>query len=63
MLFKKYKSNKSIDELSKKSNQGIQTASALNQKNSVLSGSGQEPYIIGASFALKENKESKLYKP
>ena len=60
LLFKKYKSNKSIDELSKKSNQGIQTASALNQKNSVLSGSGQEPYIIGASFALKENKESKL---
>ena len=60
LLLKKYKSIKSIEELSKKSNQEIQTASALNQKNSVLSGSGQEPYIIGASFALKENEESNL---
>jgi peptidyl-prolyl cis-trans isomerase D len=60
LLLKKYKSIKSIEELSKKSNQVIQTASALNQKNSVLSGSGQEPYIIGASFALKENEESSL---
>ena len=60
LLLKKYKSIKSIEELSKKSNQEIQTASALNQKNSVLSGAGQEPYIIGASFALKENEESNL---
>ena len=60
LLLKKYKSIKSIEELSKKSNQEIQTASALNQKNSVLSGSGKEPYIIGASFALKENEESNL---
>lgn len=60
LLLKKYKSTKSIEELSKKSYQEIQTASALNQKNSVLSGSGKEPYIIGASFALSENKESNL---
>ena len=60
LLIKKYNSTESIEDLSKKSNQEIQNASALNQNNSVLSGSGIEPYIIGASFALKENEESKL---
>ena len=60
LLIKKYNRTESIEDLSKKSNQEIQNASALNQNNSVLSGSGIEPYIIGASFALKENEESKL---
>ena len=60
LLLKKYNSIESIEDLSKKSNQEIQNASALNQNNSVLSGSGKEPYIIGASFALKENEESNL---
>ncbi len=60
ILLKKYSRIESIDDLSKKSNQEIQNASALNQNNSVLSGAGKEPYIIGASFALDENEESNL---
>ena len=60
MLLKKYSRIESIDDLSKKSNQEIQNASAINQNNSILSGAGKEPYIIGASFALDENEESNL---
>ena len=60
ILLNKYSRIQSIDDLSKKSNQEIQNASALYQNNSVLSGAGKEPYIIGASFALDENEESNL---
>ena len=38
----------------------IETASALTQKNTVLVGSGEEPYIIGAAFSMDLNQPSKL---
>tara|TARA_B110000003_G_scaffold43397_2_gene40861 strand:- start:409 stop:2526 length:2118 start_codon:yes stop_codon:yes gene_type:complete len=56
----KYKSSSSLEKLSDDSSTEIQSASALNQLNAVLVGSGREPYVIGAAFSLDSNQTSDL---
>ncbi len=56
----KYSEIKTLDELSESLDKEIQTASALTQNNTVLVGSGEEPYIIGAAFSMDLNQPSKL---
>ncbi|MBN09707.1 MAG: peptidylprolyl isomerase [Flavobacteriaceae bacterium] len=60
LIEKKYKNFKNLELLSEASNQEIQSASALTQINAVIAGAGQEPYIIGAAFALDINQTSEL---
>ncbi len=52
----------SLDSLASKNNLEINTALAITKKNAVLVGAGKEPYIIGAAFALEENKISPFLK-
>ena len=40
----------------------IENASAINQKNPTLVGAGNEPYVVGASFALEEGQTSDFIK-
>ncbi len=56
----KYSEIKTLDEFSESLDKEIQTASALTQNNTVLVGSGEEPYIIGAAFSMDLNQPSKL---
>ena len=37
-------------------------ASAINQKNPTLVGAGDEPYVVGAAFALEEGQTSDFIK-
>jgi len=60
LLNDKYTELSSLEELSQKSNNEIQSASALTQLNAVLAGAGQEPYVIGAAFSLNNNQTSDL---
>jgi hypothetical protein len=46
--------------LAEDENLTIETASAINQKNPTLVGAGNEPYVVGAAFALSEGSESEL---
>ena len=39
----------------------IDTALAVTQKNGTLVGAGNEPYIIGAAFALKKEETSDFF--
>ena len=55
-----YSEIKTLDEFSQLLNKEIETASALTQNNTVLVGSGEEPYIIGAAFSMDLNQPSEL---
>ena len=57
---KEYAAFKTVQELSEKIDEEIETASAVTQKNATLVGAGKEPYIIGAAFALEVNETSSL---
>jgi hypothetical protein len=59
-LKKNYAEVKTLDEFSQLLDKEIETASALTQNNTVLVGSGEEPYIIGAAFSMDLNQPSKL---
>ena len=59
-LKKNYAEVKTLDEFSQLLGKEIETASALTQNNTVLVGSGEEPYIIGAAFSMDLNQPSKL---
>ncbi|MDG2371032.1 MAG: peptidylprolyl isomerase [Flavobacteriaceae bacterium] len=60
ILNDKYFELTSLEDLSEKSDNEIQSASALTQLNAVLVGAGQEPYVIGAAFSLNINQTSDL---
>ena len=55
-----YSEIKTLDEFSQLLNKEIETASALTQNNTLLVGSGEEPYIIGAAFSMDLNQPSEL---
>ncbi len=59
-LKENYAKVKTLEEFSQLLGKEIETASALTQNNTVLVGSGEEPYIIGAAFSLALNQPSKL---
>ena len=44
--------------MSEDENLTIETASAVNQKNPTLVGAGNEPYVVGAAFAMEEGSVS-----
>ena len=49
-----------LADLAAKNGVEVKTALAVNQKSGVLVGAGNEPYIIGAAFALQEGQRSVL---
>ena len=58
MIMDKIK-GKSLEDISSSQNQTIQTALAVNMKNPVLSGTGNEPNVVGYAFGIDEGKTSK----
>ena len=56
----RYKDIQSLDSFSKDDKVIIETASAINQKNPTIPGTGNEPFVVGAAFALNEGKTSSL---
>ena len=49
---------KSLDDISSSQNQTIQTALLVNMKNPVLSGTGNEPNVVGHAFGIDEGVTS-----
>ena len=58
MIMDKIK-GRSLDDISSSQNQTIQTALAVNMKNPVLSGTGNEPNVVGYAFGIDEGVTSK----
>ena len=56
----RYKDIQSLDSFSKEDKVIIETASAINQKNPTIPGTGNEPFVVGTAFALNEGKTSSL---
>ena len=56
----RYKDIQSLDSFSKDDKVIIETASAINQKNPTIPGTGNEPFVVGTAFALNEGKTSSL---
>jgi len=50
---------KTLESISSNQNQNIQTALAVNMKNPVLSGTGNEASVVGYAFGLDEGETSK----
>ncbi len=49
---------KTLEEISSDQNREIQTALAVNMKNPVISGAGNEPSVVGYAFGIGEGKTS-----
>ena len=49
---------KSLEDISSSENQTIQTALSVNMKNPVLSGTGNEPNVVGHAFGTDEGETS-----
>ena len=58
MIMDKIK-GRSLDDISSSQNQTIQTALVVNMKNPVLSGTGNEPNVVGYAFGIDEGVTSK----
>ncbi|MBJ34916.1 MAG: hypothetical protein CMC90_03350 [Flavobacteriaceae bacterium] len=61
-ILDKYKGLNSIEAISKDYDIELERASAVTQYDPLLVGAGNEPYIIGSSFALNVNETSKILK-
>jgi len=69
LIKKQYGDIKTLEALAEDESLSIETASAVNQKNPTLVGAGNEPYVVGAAFAMREGNisgfiqgESGMYK-
>lgn len=60
LIKKQYEAMSTLEALAEDDNATIETASAVNQKNPTLVGAGNEPYIVGAAFAMDEGALSNL---
>ena len=60
IIKKRFKSKKTLESLIENSDFLIETASVVNQKNPTIAGLGNEPFIVGVAFSLKENQTSDL---
>ena len=58
LIKNEYDNTLSLEALSESKDFTIETASAINQKNATLVGAGNEPYVIGAAFALDVDQTS-----
>ena len=56
----RYKDIQNLDSFAKEDKVIIETASAINQKNPTIPGTGNEPFVVGTAFALDEGKTSSL---
>ncbi len=61
-LLKKYKGINNIESIAKDYDIELERASAVTQYDPILVGAGNEPYIIGSSFALAVNETSSILK-
>ena len=60
LIIEQFDAVTTLEELAEKTKQSVETASAINQSNATLVGSGEEPYILGAAFSLPLNIPSVL---
>ena len=60
IIKKRYKDIQNLDSFAKEDKVIIETASAINQKNPTIPGTGNEPFVVGTAFALDEGKTSSL---
>ena len=58
LIKKQYGDIKTLEALAEYESLSIETASAVNQKNPTLVGAGNEPYVVGAAFAMVEGNIS-----
>ena len=62
LINKQFKDKTTLDALVADDTFTIENASAINQKNPTLVGAGNEPYVVGAAFALEEGQISDFIK-
>lgn len=60
LIKKQYRDIKTLEALAEDERLSIETASAVNQKNPTLVGAGNEPYVVGAAFAMGEGNISEF---
>ena len=60
LIKKQFKKIDSLETLADNEDLTLETASAINQKNPTLVGAGNEPYLVGAAFAMEEGAVSEL---
>ena len=60
MITKANSENKSLEDLAASNSLEVVSAFAVNQKSATLVGAGNEPYVVGAAFALDTNSTSGL---
>ena len=60
LIKEQYGDTKTLEALAEHESLSIETASAVNQKNPTLVGAGNEPYVVGAAFAMGEGNISGL---
>jgi len=58
LIKKQFQELTTLEALAEDENLTIETASAVNQKNPTLVGAGNEPYVVGAAFAMEEGSVS-----
>ena len=58
LIINQNKSYKSLIDLANNTNTEIKKALALNQKNTTISGAGQEPLVVGYAFGVELNQVS-----
>jgi peptidyl-prolyl cis-trans isomerase D len=60
LIKKQFQDIDSLETLAENEDLTLETASAINQKNPTLVGAGNEPYVVGAAFAMEEGVVSEL---
>ena len=60
MLVKANKANTSLEDLAAANKVEVVSALSVNQKSATLVGAGNEPYAVGAAFAMEANETSDL---
>ena len=60
MLVKANKANTSLEDLAAANKVEVVSALSVNQKSATLVGAGNEPYVVGAAFAMEANETSDL---
>ena len=60
MLIKANKANTSLEDLAAANSVEVVSALSVNQKSATLVGAGNEPYVVGAAFAMGANETSSL---
>ena len=60
LIKKQFQDIDSLETIAENEDLTLETASAINQKNPTLVGAGNEPYVVGAAFAMEEGAVSEL---